>query len=117
MIGGAFKARPDLLASLVVFFAGGLWGLYWYPMRAIQAVGVSQPWVIVLVGGVATQWGPLVGAGIMVLLAEWIRSIKGLGASHQAFFGVLLIVIIIFLPNGIVGDFGKITRLFRRAKA
>lgn len=73
--------------------------------------------MIVMVGGVATQWGPLVGAGIMVLLAEWIRAIPGLGASHQAFFGVLLIVIIIFLPNGIVGDFGKITRLFRRAKA
>ena len=54
MIGGAFKARPDLLASFVVFFAGGLWGLYWYPMRAIQAAGVAAPWVIVLVGGVAT---------------------------------------------------------------
>jgi len=72
--------------------------------------------MIVMVGGVATPWGPLVGAGIMVLLAEWIRAIPGLGASHQAFFGVLLIIIIIFLPNGIVGDFGKITRLFRRAR-
>jgi branched-chain amino acid transport system permease protein len=27
-------------------------------------------------------------------------------------FGVLLILIIIFLPNGLVGDFGKIRRLF-----
>ncbi|MBI4913021.1 MAG: branched-chain amino acid ABC transporter permease [Acidobacteria bacterium] len=73
--------------------------------------------MIVMVGGVATQWGPLVGAGIMVLLAEWIRSIPGLGASHQAFFGVLLVLIILFLPNGIVGDFRKITRLFGRARA
>lgn len=52
MIGGILKARPDLLPSLVVFLAGGLWGLYWYPMRAIQAAGVSQPWVVVTVGGV-----------------------------------------------------------------
>jgi branched-chain amino acid transport system permease protein len=73
--------------------------------------------MIVMVGGVATEWGPLVGAGIMVLLAEWIRAIPGLGASHQAFFGILLIIIIIFLPNGIVGDNKKITRLFRRAGA
>jgi branched-chain amino acid transport system permease protein len=73
--------------------------------------------MIVMIGGVATQWGPLVGAGIMVLLAEWIRAIPGLGAAHQTFFGILLIVIIIFLSNGIVGDIGKITRLFRRAKA
>ncbi|MDP1832589.1 MAG: branched-chain amino acid ABC transporter permease [Geothrix sp.] len=73
--------------------------------------------MIVMVGGVATEWGALIGAGIMVLLAEWIRAIPGLGASHQAFFGILLIAIIIFLPNGIVGDLPKITRLFRRARA
>jgi drug/metabolite transporter (DMT)-like permease len=54
MMGGALKSRPDLLASFVVFFAGGLWGLYWYPMRAIQAAGISSPWVIVLVSGLAT---------------------------------------------------------------
>lgn len=54
MIGGALKFRPDLVASFVVFFAGGLWGLYWYPMRAIEATGVSASWAIVLVAGVAT---------------------------------------------------------------
>jgi branched-chain amino acid transport system permease protein len=68
--------------------------------------------MIVMVGGAATFFGPFVGASIMVLLGEAIRSIPGLGAAHQAFFGVLLIVIIIFLPNGIVGDFQKIARRF-----
>lgn len=67
--------------------------------------------MIVMVGGVAMYWGPLVGAVIMVLLAEWVRSIPGLGAAHQTLFGILLILIIIFLPNGIVGDFPKIKRL------
>jgi branched-chain amino acid transport system permease protein len=67
--------------------------------------------MIVMVGGVATYWGPFVGSLIMVLLAEWIRSIPGLGAAHQTFFGVLLIIIIIFVPNGIVGDFHKLKRL------
>src|SRR5512147_2553524 len=42
--------------------------------------------MIVMVGGVATQWGPLVGAVIMVLLAEVIRSIPGLGTAHQTLF-------------------------------
>lgn len=54
MIGGAAKARPDLVASLVVFFAGGLWGFYWYPMRAIQGMGISVPWTIIATGAVAT---------------------------------------------------------------
>lgn len=67
--------------------------------------------MIVMVGGVATFWGPFVGAIIMVFLAEFIRSIPGLGTAHQTLFGILLIVIIIFLPNGIVGDFPKLRRL------
>ncbi len=73
--------------------------------------------MIVMVGGVATYWGPFVGAIIMVLLAEWVRSMPGLGTAHQTFFGILLIVIIIFLPNGIVGDFPKIRRLLKLRRA
>jgi len=69
--------------------------------------------MIVMVGGVATFFGPFVGAIIMVLLAEVVRSIPYLGAAHLTFFGILLILIIIFLPNGIVGDFHKIKRMFR----
>jgi branched-chain amino acid transport system permease protein len=68
--------------------------------------------MVVMVGGVATFGGPVVGAMIMVLLAEAIRSIPKLGAAHHIVFGILLIIIIIYLPNGIVGDFAKIKRLF-----
>jgi branched-chain amino acid transport system permease protein len=67
--------------------------------------------MIVMVGGVATYWGPFVGALIMVVLAEVIRSIPWLGTAHQTLFGILLIVIIIYLPNGIVGDFPKLRKL------
>src|SRR5208283_1618389 len=67
--------------------------------------------MVVMVGGVATFWGPFVGAVIMVLFSELIRSIPLLGEAHQTFFGVLLIFIIIFLPNGIVGDIKKLKRL------
>jgi branched-chain amino acid transport system permease protein len=69
--------------------------------------------MVVMVGGVATYWGPTIGAVIMVLLAELIRSNPSLGAAHQTLFGILLIFIIIFLPNGIVGDSRKIIRLFK----
>lgn len=72
--------------------------------------------MVVMVGGVATFWGPFVGAIIMVFLAELIRSIPKLGAAHHTFFGILLIVIIIYLPNGITGDNPKLKRLFRMRK-
>ncbi len=78
-----------------------------FPLYDISIVTV----MVVMVGGVATLWGPFVGAVIMVLFAEVIRSIPSLGEAHETFFGILLIVIIIFLPNGIVGDFKKLKRL------
>ena len=73
--------------------------------------------MVVMVGGVATFWGPAVGAIIMVFLAEIIRTIPKLGAAHHTFFGILLIVIIIFLPNGVVGDWPKLKRFFRGGRA
>ncbi len=73
--------------------------------------------MVVMVGGVATYWGPAIGAIIMVFLAELIRSNPSIGVAHQTLFGILLIIIIIFLPNGIVGDFPKLTRLFKMGRA
>ncbi len=73
--------------------------------------------MIVMIGGVATFWGPVIGSVIMVLLAEVIRSIPKLGAAHHTFFGILLIVIIIFLPNGIMGDMPKLRRILRMGKS
>lgn len=73
--------------------------------------------MVVMVGGVATYWGPVMGAVIMVLLAEVIRTVPYLGTAYQTLFGILLIVIIIFLPNGLVGDAAKIKRLFNKGAA
>lgn len=70
--------------------------------------------MVVMIGGVATYWGPIIGSIIMVFLAELIRSIPHLGVAYQSMFGTLLIVIIIFLPNGIIGDLPKLRKLFRR---
>ena len=80
-----------------------------FPLYDISIVTV----MVVMVGGVATYWGPTIGALIMVFLAEVIRSVPKIGAAHQTLFGILLIFIIIFLPNGIVGDFRKIIGLFK----
>jgi branched-chain amino acid transport system permease protein len=72
--------------------------------------------MVVMVGGVATYSGPTVGALIMVFLAEIVRSAPKIGAAHQTIFGILLILIIMFLPNGIVGDYRKLIRLFKPFK-
>jgi branched-chain amino acid transport system permease protein len=80
-----------------------------FPLYDISIVAV----MVVMIGGVATYWGPAIGAVIMVFLAEVIRSMPKIGAAHQTLFGILLIFIIIFLPNGIAGDYRKLLRLFK----
>ncbi len=37
--------RSAFLPSLGVLIAGGIWGLFWYPLRAIEQQGVSGDWV------------------------------------------------------------------------
>jgi branched-chain amino acid transport system permease protein len=90
-----------------------------------------------IVGGVATVYGPAVGAFIMVALQELFRSgffggLVGLGKTtgwpfmttvtkyvseaHVLSFGILVVVVILYLPNGIVGDWEVLKRslLFRK---
>jgi drug/metabolite transporter (DMT)-like permease len=38
--------HSTLLPSLAVFFAAGLWGLYWWPLREVEAAGVSGLWSV-----------------------------------------------------------------------
>jgi len=83
-----------------------------FPLYDLSIVTV----MVVMVGGAATYWGPIVGAVIMVFLAEEIRSLPYIGAAHQTIFGIILIFIIMFLPNGIVGDFRKLLRPFKAKK-
>jgi branched-chain amino acid transport system permease protein len=75
-----------------------------------------------IVGGVATIWGPAVGAFVMVGLQETFRSSffglapKWVSQAHALVFGLLVIFVIMFLANGIVGDWGKIKQHVFRMK-
>lgn len=76
-----------------------------------------------IIGGVGTVWGPAVGAFIMVGIQELFRSaIFGLAPTwvseaHALVFGVLVILVILFMANGVVGDWDKVRRIFSRNRA
>lgn len=75
-----------------------------------------------IVGGVATIMGPAVGAFVMVGVQELFRSSffgmapKYVSKAHALVFGLLVIFVIMFLANGIVGDWAKIKRSIFRLK-
>ncbi|NTU60012.1 MAG: branched-chain amino acid ABC transporter permease [Deltaproteobacteria bacterium] len=91
--------------------------------------------LVAIVGGVGTLYGPVVGAFIMVAVQESFRSgffgflkylVDKSGSAtfgelsevikhaHVLAFGVLVVVVILLLPNGIVGDWRKIKRFVLR---
>jgi branched-chain amino acid transport system permease protein len=90
-----------------------------------------------IVGGVGTLYGPTIGAFVMVAVQELFRTggfgivIKAARATgsdtvisiaefftkaHVMGFGILVVVAILYLPNGIVGDWPKIVRILKRWK-
>lgn len=70
--------------------------------------------LVVMLGGVATTWGPTVGAAIYVYLSELFRTT--LGSANVLAFGILVCLIIMFLPNGIVGEIGLLKQVAMRKK-
>ena len=58
--------------------------------------------LIVIMGGIGTLWGPAVGSLIYILLTEVITSF--FGEIHLLIHGSLLILFIIFLPYGVMGE-------------
>ena len=53
----------------------------------------------VIVGGSGRFFGPVIGSVIVILLPEWLRDLKN---WYLAIFGVAVIVMMIYLPGGLV---------------
>ena len=76
-----------------------------------------------IIGGVATQWGPAIGALIMVGIQELFRTAifglapKWVSQGHAMAFGLLVGFTILFMSNGVVGDWVKIKRLLVRGSS
>jgi branched-chain amino acid transport system permease protein len=127
-INTALYKNISLLVS--AFFAGTAGAFYMNYMAFIDPhVVFSLHYISIMailvgiVGGVATIMGPAVGAFIMVGVQETFRSAffglapKWISESHALVFGLLVIFVILFLSNGVVGDWAKIKRHVLRMKA
>src|SRR5581483_3274075 len=55
---------------------------------------------MVLIGGISTTWGPVLGAALLTFLPELLRVSK---AYYQLIYGAGIVVLVIFLPVGLAG--------------
>jgi branched-chain amino acid transport system permease protein len=106
---GINATKYKLISLLISAFFTGVAGSFYMnymgfidPGIVFSIHDISVMMILVtMLGGVATTWGPAVGATIYILMSEAFRTY--LKSGHLVFFGVLIIVIIIFFPQGIVG--------------
>ncbi len=120
---GVDTQRYKLLAfNISTFLAGLTGGIYAYYSAAFRAGGLFEPvWtfdavIIVFVGGVGTIVGPIIGSVFFVLLKQ-ILSLYLPGGLHVAVFGVLFIVVVLFLPGGLIELMTKLRRVIRRERS
>ncbi len=53
---------------------------------------------MVVIGGMASVWGSLLGASVLTLLPEWLHAFS---EFEMVIYGLILMIIMIFLPRGL----------------
>jgi branched-chain amino acid transport system permease protein len=73
-------------------------GIAYGPGTSVEAL------VAAIVGGMGTLWGPVLGALALHLLADLTRNLFGqLPGINMVIYGVVLVLIMMFVPRGIAG--------------
>lgn len=82
-------------------------GIAFGPGTSVEAL------VAAIVGGIGTLWGPVLGAVVLHVLADITRNLFGqLPGINMVIYGVVLVLIVMFLPRGIAGLGATVKSLF-----
>lgn len=109
-----YKSLAFMASAVLVGVAGAVYGYYvsFLTVSTMFDIVLSLQVVLaVLLGGQATVWGPVLGAFIVVPLAEVTNtSIGGVdaGALRLIMFGGLLLLVTLALPRGIIPSVSRI---------
>lgn len=112
----AYKTLAFAFSSFLAGLAGALYGA----LTSYISTDDFTIWnsifyfVMIVVGGMTSIVGGIIGAVVVTVFPEAMRGLKEVS---YAVFGVLLMLIIMFFPNGLVSLGGPIKRLFGRAPA
>lgn len=104
-----------VLAGISGALYGGLYG-YVVPTDVFTINWSVLPLAIVILGGMDTTLGPILGALLIRAIEEIARAYIG-GVGYQVIYGAIIILFVLFLPTGLMGLFKKIAaRLHKDSK-
>jgi branched-chain amino acid transport system permease protein len=111
--------RTKLLSFIVAnFFAALAGGIYASLIGSISPSVASLTMtfnflMFVLLGGITTLAGPIIGAFIIPILLEYLQFLQD---YQMILFGFLLIVVIIYFPTGFMGLYAKVRDKIKKSK-
>jgi branched-chain amino acid transport system permease protein len=112
-----FRIKSFIIGSLFAGLAGALWAHYttFVSPGDFTLLETILVLLIVVLGGKGTEWGPVWGAIVLIFFQESLRFLRFpadwtryLAPLQQMILGGLLILLMIFRPEGLIREKGKI---------
>ncbi|MFF3443081.1 branched-chain amino acid ABC transporter permease [Streptosporangium sp. NPDC002721] len=116
----AFKVAAYALSALFVALAGGLYAVWFRSLDPIFVFSIligSYMVLMSLLGGVRYLFGPLLGALIVAPAGEYFLVALGESQIHLTATGLLLVLVVLFMPEGIIPAVAKLLRLRKPPEA
>ena len=112
-----WKMRSLVVSGMMAAGAGGFYARVLLVITPDSVFGMlvsAQAVVVTLFGGVASVWGPVIGAAILVPLAETLQAELGtyLPGIQGVVYGVAIIAVMLLSPDGLYWTVRD--RLFRQ---
>ena len=114
-----YKNAVFALGAVYASIAGSLYA-FWIGIVSPSVFSITlsvELVVMVAIGGLASIWGAIFGAAAVTLLTEFLRNVlpqllRGASGEHEIVaFGIILMIVMIFLPEGLTT--GTLLRLRR----
>ncbi|MGA3210697.1 MAG: branched-chain amino acid ABC transporter permease [Terriglobales bacterium] len=105
-----------LISAAITGMGGALYGsmfLFIVPDQVLAMEISTEIAIVAMLGGAGTLLGPVVGSVVLESAAEVFKSV--FREAHLLIYGVLIIVVVLFMPEGIVGTITRRMGLFRKA--
>jgi ABC-type branched-subunit amino acid transport system ATPase component len=101
-----WKMRALVISGVIAAACGGVYACVLLIVTPDSVFGLlvsAQPVVLTLFGGMAALWGPVIGAAILVPLAELLNAQLGnfLPGIQGVVYGAAIIIIMISAPEGL----------------
>ncbi len=91
-----------VISSLAVSLAGGLYALLndFADPHDLHWTQSGEFVIMVVLGGMRSFWGPLVGASIFVVLEDYVSSRT---ENWMSLIGLFFVLVVLFFPRGLLG--------------